>query len=194
MRKNIIFGTLVVAVMLLGTITPIVVAEDRDPGQQYYWIKHDTESVDPMSGQFKQQTWEYYNNLGLYSYFCKGPWDEIWYTDHDGGDYPEQIRPIRDEGWKTNTWLNIAVTTSGMDATLHVTIYASPANDYPESINWTIGGGAILGSYFVITAYDWDDNSTLSRTEADGTGFGDLKDKLGNYLDQFRLELEYFKY
>lgn len=197
MKRKIIFGTLVVAIMLLGTIIPLVTAETIDPGQQDYWIVHDQEN--PASGPPGQQYWFPEDQVDEYTEeLTQGPWDEIWYTDLDdpatGGE--TGIRPIRNSSWKQNTWIGAEVTLPGIgdDVILHIKLYATPANNYPEYINWTVLGGEMENAYFRVRVYEWDApgneivNFTISAAE-----LGDDNDKLGRYVDQFRLRLDWYE-
>ena len=179
--------------MLLGTI--LAVADDPptfSPDHEYFWVVHDSE--EPAA---KEQRWGYSDNLLFGQTYKKvGPWEEIWYTDSEDPSslYPGEIRPIRDEGWHQNTWVRTIVTTDSEDACLNCTIY-SPNNNYPEYIEWTIGNGDVEGAYFQITVYDYDTQEILVKfTHSVVDDAEACREKLDAWIDQFVLELEYFKY
>ena len=197
-RKKILFGTLVRSALLLATMVANADPPVFAPDYQNYWVVHNDEGIEIEDPDFKEQEWGWSVQAS--------PWDnnkntglmtEVWYTDTDymPSNYPDEIRPIRDEGWKQNTWLALDTSydTEGSNyATIHVKIYAA-SNDYPEYLNWTVFGGAQQDAYFRIRAYDWDTEEELCDEIIDVFGASSIKDKLGNNVDQFKLEFDWHR-
>jgi hypothetical protein len=195
LRRNTIFGTLVISLFLLGALTPVAISETDSPDHEYYWIVHEDET--PLAPPYDVDYWYWQENRGIRTEITYGPWDEIWYTNSNDPSSQEQgmIRPIRNESWHQNTWVTASVEATGPGASTWVLTIElwSPNNENVETFEWELAN-ANYGSqsHFWFKAIDWDTEDTIeffTITPNDSEN----KDKLDRWLDQFKIEIGYVR-